>query len=78
MTADRTAALLAEITRKGSTRESIAAVYRDGIRAYLVRGRHIPPESSDFVDWPTVNGALLKRYKPSGLDYIKTLAWKGV
>lgn len=68
----RTDALLAEITRKGSTRDSIASVYREGIRATLRR----TPE--DFVDWPTVNAALLKRFKPSGLDYIKAQAWKGV
>lgn len=68
----RTEALLAEIARKGSTRESIAKVYRDGLRANL---QQIPAE---WVDWPSVNGALLKRYTPSGLDYIKALAWKDV
>jgi hypothetical protein len=68
----RTAALLAEIARTGSTRESIALVYRDGIRANL------EAPSSDVVDWPTVNAALLQRYTVSGLDYIKKRAWDAV
>lgn len=68
----RTEALLTEIARKGSTRESIAAIYRDGIRANL---QQQPP---DFVDWPTVNKSLLDRYTWSGVAYIKALAWKTV
>ena len=59
--------LLVEIARPSSTRESIAAIYREGIVA--CRGGAL-----DFVDWPIVNRALLKRYRPSGLHYIKTLA----
>lgn len=69
---NRTDALLTEISRKGSTRESIALVYRDGIRAHL---KQAPP---DFVDWPTVNAALLARYSVSGLNYIKAKAWREV
>lgn len=69
---DRTQDLLTEIARAGSTRASIAAVYREGIR---VVSRQTP---ADFVDWPTVNAALLKRYTKSGLIHIKRLAWKGV
>lgn len=63
----RTEQLLAEIARKGSTRDSIAAVYRLGI---------VDQHLGDLVDWPTVNMALLKRYKASGLKYIKEKAWK--
>jgi len=59
--------LLEEIARKGSTRESIAAVYAEGIAAHI---------GSDPVDWPAVNRRLLKRYTPSGLDYIKARGWK--
>ena len=65
---ERTQSILDEIARPGSTQASIAAFYREGIRASL--GDH------RFVDWPTVNAALLKRYKPSGLNRIKALAWK--
>lgn len=59
--------LLAEMARKGSTRDSIAAIYRQGI---------IDHHWGDFVDWPTVNKALLTRYTISGLTYIKAQAWK--
>lgn len=71
MTVDRTEAMLAEITRPGSTRTSIAAVYREGIVANLKLG-------TDFVDWPSVNAALLQRYTVSGLIYIERLAWRGL
>jgi len=63
---------LAEIARPGSTRETLAAVYRQGIAAQYNRDG-----AAEFVDWPTVNHALLKRYTKSGLIYIKRLAWKG-
>ena len=66
----RTDALLAEIARPGSTRESIAALYADGLSAQF------DSNTWDFVDWPSVNGALLQRYRPSGLDYIKARGWK--
>ena len=56
--------LLAEIARKGSTRKTIAMLYREAI----VFGR-------DEVLWPTVNAAILNRYSVSGLNYIKKLAW---
>lgn len=68
---DRTEALMAEIARAGSTRLSIASVYATGIRAHTTT-----QGSADFVDWPTVNGALLKRYTMSGLTFIKAEAWK--
>jgi hypothetical protein len=66
----RTEAILAEIARPGSTRETIAASYQLGIIDCEWEGR------SDFIDWPTVNRALLARYTASGLNYIKQLAWK--
>ena len=66
----RTDEILAEIARPGSTRESIAARFQMGIVDCHWAQNH------DFVDWPTVNAALLKRYTPSGLTYIKRLAWK--
>ena len=62
----RTMEIVAEVERRGSTRESIAAVYR----------KVITRPTRDFVDWPTVNRAILARYRPSGLRYIKRLAWK--
>jgi hypothetical protein len=65
-----TTELLREIGRVGSTRESIAAIYRRGIQAC-----HQVQEIA-AVDWHTVNAALLRRYTPSGLNYIKALAWK--
>ena len=67
----RTEALLAEIDRKGSTRDSIAAVYADGIRAHLAAQK-----VTDQVNWAVVNKALLDRYEVSGLNYIKAKAWK--
>lgn len=63
----RTQQLIAEIARQGSTRDSIAAVYRQGI---------MNQRWGDYVDWPTVNKALSKRYTVSGLKYIKTQVWK--
>ena len=32
--------------------------------------------SGDCIDWTKVNAAILKRYTPSGLLFIKDLAWK--
>jgi hypothetical protein len=66
----RTEALLAEIARKGSTRDSIAVLYREGIRACL------GPAGITGLDWPAVNSAILSRYRVSGLNYIKAKAWK--
>jgi hypothetical protein len=65
----RTQLLLDEIDRDGSTRDSIAAMYADGIASQQQR------VEADFVDWPTVNAALLRRYRPSGLNYIKARGW---
>lgn len=60
--------LLAEIQRDGSTRDSIAEIYREGIKKHMLH--------FEIVDWPIVNRALLRRYKPSGLNYIKAVAWQ--
>lgn len=57
--------ILAEIARTGSTQRSIAGLYAQGIRDGL-----------QSVDWPSVNHALLKRYAVSGVNHIKSRAWK--
>lgn len=57
--------LMAEIQRKGSTRNSIASLYREAI---IFGG-------NNAVDWARVNQAILGRYTVSGLNYIKYLAW---
>lgn len=62
--------IVAEVRRPGSTRESIATVYREGIRVSCYQ---LPTE---FIDWPTVNRAILTRYTKAGLVFIKRLAWK--
>lgn len=64
-----TAELLHEINRVGSNRESIALIYRRGIEACHAVSEIVA------VDWNAVNAELLRRYKPSGLNYIKALAW---
>jgi hypothetical protein len=68
----RTDELLTEIARPGSTRESIAAIYARGIREHASKTLC----DGDFVDWPTVNKAILTRYTVSGLNYIKAQGWK--
>ncbi len=68
----RTQSLIDEIQRPNSTRDSIARVYAQGINEHVLGAAH------DFVDWPTVNSLLLKRYAVSGLNYIKARAWKMV
>lgn len=64
----RTETVVAEVERPGSTRKSIAAAYRAAIGMAII--------GDDFIDWPTVNRAILKRYAPSGLIYIKRRAWR--
>lgn len=61
--------ILAEIDRRGATRLSIAAIYQQAIRQCRASG------NMDAVDWPSINFAILDRYKPSGLNFIKRLAW---
>lgn len=72
----KTSCRKSEVLRQGSTRKSIAAVYRAGIVAF--RQQQLRREPNDFIDWPTVNGEILKRFTPSGLNYIKQQAWKGL
>lgn len=62
--------LLREIDRTGSTRASIAAAYQQMLRNRR-RGSAWHP-----IDWPAVNGALRKRFKPSGVAYIERQGWK--
>lgn len=61
---------MAEIARTGSTRDTIAAIYAEGIRAIQ------RDEEPDFVDWPTVNSSLERRYTQSGVEYVKARGWK--
>lgn len=56
--------LIAEVNRKGSTRHTIAALYREAIIC-----------GANSVSWPNVNAAILNRYSVYGLDYIKKCAW---
>ena len=37
-----------------------------------------PLNMPNDVDWPLVNRAIMKRWSPSGLLYIKRQAWKRV
>jgi hypothetical protein len=55
--------LLAAIADPHASQRDIAGFYSD---ALFVAG----------VDWPTVNRAILSRYKPSGLARIKQMAWR--
>ena len=48
----------------GSTRDSVALVYAMALR------------TNAHIDWKRVNGAILLRWSPSGLEYIKRHAWK--
>lgn len=66
-----TGRLLDEIYRTGATRETIAGVYAECLRASMSGG-------DDFIDWPSANRALLEKYSKSGLIYIKRRAWKGL
>lgn len=71
---NRTQDIVDEVNRPGSTRKSIAAVYRAALLAFRAQERRT--ELNDFIDWPTVNGAIRKRYTVAGLNYIKRQAWK--
>ena len=35
-------------------------------------------KSSDKVDWHKINAAIIKRWSMSGLNRVKTMAWKGL
>lgn len=47
-------------------RDEAADLYADGLATY----------GPDGMDWKQVNGAILRRWTPSGLDWIKKKAWK--
>ena len=56
--------ILSEIGCKAFTRNSVASTY-----AWCIRQR-------EECDFPLINRAILKRWSPYALDYIKKLAWK--
>ena len=55
--------LIDVLTHPDANRDEIAAWYAAVIR--------YQPDA----DWPALNRAVLRRYKPSGLEYIKRKAW---
>lgn len=70
-----TAACLTAIADSKETRDTLALVYARAIR-YCYEANESGGFATDRVDWSAVNGAILKRYKASGLNYIKKEAWK--
>lgn len=63
--ADCTNTLLREIADRQFKRRDVAKTYALALR------------SSELVDWGRVNCAIITRWSPSGLEYIKRLAWNG-
>ena len=57
--------ILGEIADKTFTRRDVAQSYALAMR------------SSEPTDWATVNAAIIERWSPSALEYIKELAWSG-
>jgi len=53
-----------EISDKRFKRDDIVATYRFALI------------SSEEIDWPVVNHAIIDRWSRSGLKYIKNKAWK--
>jgi len=49
---------------KGTKRDIVAIAYAFAL------------VSSEEVDWPKVNKAIIERWSVSALEYIKTKAWK--
>lgn len=49
-----------------ASRDDMAQEYADCLRDF-------PP---DWDRWPDFNGAILRRWSPAGLRYIKTKAWR--
>ena len=47
-------------------RYEAADLYADGLQTY----------GPDGVDWRQVNGAILRKWTPSGLEWIKRRAWR--
>lgn len=56
--------MLREIADPRMTRDDVAITYAFGLR------------QPDDVDWPTVNHAILDRWSPYALRYIKEKAWR--
>ena len=59
-----TSTLLREVAMKEITRNSLALTYAMALH------------SDNPTDWGKVNEAILNRWSFSGLEYIKTRAWK--
>ena len=64
--ADPEGQLLEEIADPKMTRRQVALTY-----GLAIRGDH------SRVDWPKVNGAIVARWSPSALEWIKGFAWSG-
>lgn len=62
---DRLGFILEAVKEPWATRDDIAAEYSAGLRY-------------GCSDWPKANAAILERWTPSGLAYIKRKAWKKV
>ena len=62
--------LLMECGIKQIKRNDIAITYRFAMEA--------EKEGRENIDWEKVNMAIIERWSKSGLEYIKTQAWKGV
>lgn len=56
--------LLDDVKDQRMTRDEVALSYALAIRKHT------------DVDWPTVNQAILERWSPYALRYVKTEAWK--
>jgi hypothetical protein len=65
--ADPEAYLLEEIANPAMKRLDVAKTYR----LILASG------DQDRVNWRTVNTAVIDRWSPSALDWIKRFVWKG-
>jgi hypothetical protein len=56
--------LLEEIADKSMTRDDVAVTYAGALRRCL-----------EDVHWPRVNAAIMERWSPNALHYIKREAW---
>lgn len=65
--ADCERTLLEEIARPEMTRRDVAKTYALALRS----------SERNRVDWKKVNRAIIDRWSPSGLDWIKQQAWSG-
>ena len=62
---DCQAMILGEISNAKMRRLDVAKTYALAMR------------SRELIDWPIVNAAIIKRWSPSALDWIKTKVWSG-